>query len=136
MEKHSVAKILQVIWERFLYENNFNYISYKFFFKFTFIPFLSFHINQKHESNFQQVGCLVTRNSFAVCSLRVTPDCKSVPNSTDFHKIIVLHGIPVGIIVSWFSTPFSIHACAFFNHIFWVYLENNMYIMLYIFLKD
>ena len=39
--------------------------SYKFSSKFTFITFFSFHRNQKQESNFQQVGGLVTRNSFA-----------------------------------------------------------------------
>ena len=59
--------ILQKTWERFLYENNCNYNSYKFSYKFTFIPLLYFHRNQKQESNFQQVGGLVTRNSFAFC---------------------------------------------------------------------
>ena len=65
MKKHCVAKILQETWERFLYENNCNYTSYKFSYNFTFIPLLYFHRNQKQESNFQQVGGLVTRNSFA-----------------------------------------------------------------------
>ena len=42
--------------------------------KFPFIPVLSFHKNQKKkkkkkkkESNFQQVGGLLKRNSFAFC---------------------------------------------------------------------
>ena len=65
VKKHCIAKILQGIWERFLYENNRNYNFYKFSYKFTFIPFLSFHRNQKQESDFQQIGGLVTRNSFA-----------------------------------------------------------------------
>ena len=34
---------------------------------FTFIPFLSFHRNQNQESNFQQVGSLITRNTIAFC---------------------------------------------------------------------
>ena len=50
-----VTKILQGI-----LETN----SYKFSYKFTFIPFLCFYRNQKQEPNFQQVGGLVTRNSF------------------------------------------------------------------------
>ena len=44
--------------------NNRNYNSYKFSYKFIFISFLSFHRNQKQESNFQQVVGLVTRNNF------------------------------------------------------------------------
>ena len=53
--------------ERFLYENNRNYNPYKFSYKVTFIPVLSFYRNQKQKSNFQHVGGLVTRNSFAFC---------------------------------------------------------------------
>ena len=68
-----------VVWQReivllfvqstnqFLYENDLNFNSYKFSCKFNFIPFLSFHRNQKQESNFQQVGGLATRNSFTFC---------------------------------------------------------------------
>ena len=52
---YCVGKILQGIWEKFLYKNDPNDDSYKFSYKFTFIPFLSLHINQKQESNFQQV---------------------------------------------------------------------------------
>ena len=62
MKKHCVARILQGILERFLYENNRNYNSYKFSYKFDFIPVLSFRRNQKQELKFQQVGDLVTRN--------------------------------------------------------------------------
>ena len=54
--------ILQGIWETFLDENNRSYNSNKFIYKFAFIPFLSFPRNEKHESDFQQVGGLVTRN--------------------------------------------------------------------------
>ena len=47
VKKHCVAKISQGIWERFLYENNRNYNSYKSSYKFAFIPCLSFRRNQK-----------------------------------------------------------------------------------------
>ena len=46
----------------FLYENNCDYNSYIFSYKFVFILFLSFITNQKQKSGFQQVGGLVTRN--------------------------------------------------------------------------
>ena len=101
MKKHCVAKILKGIWERFLYENRRNYNSYKFSYKFTLIPFLSCHRNQKQKSNFQQVGGLVTSNSFAFC-FRVALYLKGMPNSIDFYKRIFLHFIPVRIIVPWF----------------------------------
>ena len=52
MKKHFVAKISQGIWETFLYENNRNYISYKFSLQ---ICILSISRNQKQESKFKQV---------------------------------------------------------------------------------
>ena len=54
-------RFLQGTWEIFLWKNNLNFNSYKL----SYNPFLSFHRNQKQESNCQQVGGLVTRNSFA-----------------------------------------------------------------------
>ena len=42
MKKQSVGKILQGIWERFLDENDCNYNSYKFNYKFSSIPFFAF----------------------------------------------------------------------------------------------
>ena len=63
MKKHYVAKILQGIWEGFLFEHNRNYNSCKFSYKSAFIPCLYLRRNQKQESNFQQVGDLVTRNT-------------------------------------------------------------------------
>ena len=98
--KHCVAKILQGIWKRFLYENNCNYNSCKFSHKFIFILFLSFHRNQKQESNFQQVGGLVTRNSFTRL-WGAALYFKGMPNSIDFYERIFLHVIPVRIIVPW-----------------------------------
>ena len=67
MKKNCVAKILKGIWGRILYENNRNFNSYKFSYKFNFIPSLSVYENQKQEPNFQQVRGLVTSNSFAFC---------------------------------------------------------------------
>ena len=70
----------------FLHENNRNYISFRFSYKFAFILFLSFLTNQKQESGFQQVGGLVTRNIFAFCLQRVALYFKGMPNSIDFLK--------------------------------------------------
>ena len=77
-----------------LHENDRNNNSYKSSYKFTFIPFLPFHRNKKQMSNFQQVGVLVTRNSFPFCLLN-----SGLPNSIDFHKSILLHVILACIIV-------------------------------------
>ena len=66
VKKPRVAKILQAIWEIFLYENNCNYNSYKFSYKFTWTTILSFCRNQEQESSFPQVGGLVT-NIFVFC---------------------------------------------------------------------
>ena len=60
--KHCVAKVLQWVWEIFLYENKRNYNSYKFSWKFAFTLSLSLCRNQKQESNFQQVEGLITSN--------------------------------------------------------------------------
>ena len=67
MKKYCGASTLQGILERFLYQNNRNYNSYKLSYKFDFIPVLSFRRNQKQESKFQQIGDLVTRNISAFC---------------------------------------------------------------------
>ena len=87
-----------------LCKNNPNFNSCKFIYKLNFISFLplSRHRNQKQESNFQQVGCLVTRNSFDFCLYRVVLYFKVMLNSIDFYKRIFLHVIPVRIIVPCF----------------------------------
>ena len=82
-----------------LYENNRNYNSYRFSYKFAFILLLSFLTNQKQESGFQQVGGLVTRNISGFYLYRVALYFKPMPNSIDFYKGIFLHVIPVRIIV-------------------------------------
>ena len=67
VKKGWVAKDLLAVWEIFLNENNRNYISYTFSYKFAFFLFLSFLTNQKQESGFQYVGVLVTRNIYVFC---------------------------------------------------------------------
>ena len=61
-EKPLCSKDLLAIWEIFLHKNNPNYNSYIFSYKFAFVLFLSFLLNQKHEFGFQQVCGLVARN--------------------------------------------------------------------------
>ena len=58
MKKHCLAKVLPAI----LHENNRNYNSFIFSYKFAFILFLPFLRNQNQESGFLQVGGVVTRN--------------------------------------------------------------------------
>ena len=95
------SKILRGILERFLYENNRIYNSYKSSYKFAFILFLSFRRNQKQESNFHQVDDLVNRNIFVFCWQRIAKFSKGMPNSIDFfYKRIFLHVIPARIIVA------------------------------------
>ena len=62
VKKHCAAKVLLAIWEIFSHENNRSYNSYRLSYKFTFILLLSFLTNKKQESDFQQIGGLVTRN--------------------------------------------------------------------------
>ena len=85
-KKHYVAKVLLAISEIFLHENNNNYNSNRFSYKFAFIFFLSFLTNQKQESDFQQVGGLVARNISAFCLYRVVFYFQTMPNSIDFYK--------------------------------------------------
>ena len=59
-KKHYVAKVLLAISEIFLQENNNNYNSNRFSYKFAFIFFLPFLTNQKQK----QVGDVVTKNIF------------------------------------------------------------------------
>ena len=66
MKKQCLAKILEEIWERYLYDDNLNYNSNKFSFKFVFNTWLSFPAKQKQETNFQQVGDLVSSICFFV----------------------------------------------------------------------
>ena len=49
-----VAKRLLAIWETFLYENNRNINSYKFSYKFIFIPFSFFLMNQNKSLIFRK----------------------------------------------------------------------------------
>ena len=95
--------VLLAIWEKCLHENNCNYDSYRFSYKYAFILFLSFLDNQKQESSFQQVCSVVTRNISVFCLYRVALYFKAMPNSIDFYKGIFLHVIPVRMIVPCFK---------------------------------
>ena len=99
MKKHCLAKVLLAIWEKFLNENNRNYNSYRFSYKFAFVLYLGFLTNQKQESDFQQVGGLVTRNISVFVYSGVALYFKAMPNLIDFYKRIFFHVIPVRIIV-------------------------------------
>ena len=94
VKKHCIAKVLLAIWEIFFHENNRNYDSYRFSYKFGFIPFFSFLPNLKQESESQQVAGLVTRNIYVFLFIA---SC-ALPQR-DFYKGILLHVIPVRIIV-------------------------------------
>ena len=61
-----IAKVLLAIWVMFLHENSRNYNSYRFSQKICFYPLFVFK-NQKQESDFQQVGGLVTGNISVFC---------------------------------------------------------------------
>ena len=80
MKNRFVAKILQEIRERFLYENKRNYNSYKLSYRFVFIPVLFYCRNQKQESNFHQVVYLVTRNMSVFHLYWVALCFKGMPN--------------------------------------------------------
>ena len=56
-----LKKQILAMWKIFLHENNRNYNSYKFSYKFAFAPFLSFLRNQKQESKCQQVVGLASK---------------------------------------------------------------------------
>ena len=95
MKKHCVEKVLLEIWEAVLHENDRNYKSNKFSYKFAFMLLFSFLTNQKQKPGFQQVGGLVTRN---ICFLLMAS--RTLLQS---HTGIFLHVISVCIIVSWFT---------------------------------
>ena len=51
------------------------------------------------ESNFKQVGGLVTRNVSVFCLYWAVLCFKDMPNSIDFHERVFLHDVPARIIV-------------------------------------
>ena len=85
----SKKNCVQTIWDIFLHEN----INKYNFYKFTTNSLLSFLTNQKQEPCFQQVGGLVTLNTFAFSFWRVGLYFKAMPNSIDFHKRSFFHQI-------------------------------------------
>ena len=109
-KKHWTARV----WEISSIENNRNFNSHRFNYKFAFILFLSFLTNQTQESSFQQVGGLVTRNISAFCLQRVALDSKAMPNSVNFYKGIFLHDIPVCIVVPCFEISLENNLAQYF----------------------
>ena len=101
IREKTLANILLAIWQLFLYENNQNYNSSRVINKFAFILLLSFLTDQKQDSDFQQVGGLLTRNITDLCLERVLFYFKAMPNSAEFYKGVFLHVIPIRIIVPW-----------------------------------
>ena len=85
----------------FIWKINQNYNSNRVINKFAFILLLSFLTDQKQDSDFQQVGGLLTRNITDLCLERVLFYFKAMPNSADFYKWVFLHVIPIRIIVPW-----------------------------------
>ena len=65
LKKTQRSKVFASYLRNPLYENNCNYNSCKFGYKFAFVIFLFFPRNQKQDSNFLQVCCLVTKKFFA-----------------------------------------------------------------------
>ena len=120
-EKHCVAKISQGIWEGFLNKNNRIYNSYKFSYKFAFIPCLFLRRKQKQESNFQKVGDLVTRNISVTYLWRLALYFKGMPNSIDLYKRIFLRAIPVRMISSMII--YSLNAIKNLTHVMYFSLN-------------
>ena len=65
IEKTLRNKVFARYLRNLLYKNNWNYNSCKFGYKFAFVIFLFFPRNQKEDSNFLQVSCLVIKTFFA-----------------------------------------------------------------------
>ena len=107
-------------------ENNRNYDLNSFSCKFAFILFLSFLTNQKQESDFQQIGGLVTRDISVFCLQRVVLYFKVMPNSIDFYKGIFLHFIPVRIIVPCYQRATMLNALSVLINKFFRFVLNQI----------
>ena len=71
VKKCCIAKVLLAIWEIFLNENNCNYNSYRFSYKFAFILFLSFLIKLKAKFRFSANWWSGNEKYFFFCLKRV-----------------------------------------------------------------
>ena len=69
----------------FVHENNRNYNSYIFSYKFAFSIIFSFLTNQKHEYGFQQVGSLVTRN---ISAFLFIASCALFQSHAEFNEFL------------------------------------------------
>ena len=103
MKKHCVAKVLLAIWETFLHENNCNYNSYGFSYKFAFILFLSFLQTNNKDLFFSK---LVVCNKKYFCFF-VYSESRSTSKPYRIQRRNFLNVIPVRIIVPCYETRFS-----------------------------
>ena len=114
---------------KFLHENNCNYNSYRFSYKFAFILFLSFLTNPKQESGFQQVGGPVTRNISVFYSLFlifIVSCCDSSSSSSSKSELAVFT----------FSTS-SMHSFCNFSrqsylHQFYLHSSDIIYVNIFV----
>ena len=97
-EKTLCSKVFTSNLRCILHENDCNYNSYRFSYKFAFILFLSFLTNQKPDSGFQQVDGLATRNISAFSFIATCAQLQSHAEIIDFYKEIFLHVIPASIV--------------------------------------
>ena len=67
VKKHCVAKVLLAIWEIFLHENNCNYNSYRFSYKFSFILF--YFLSYKPKSRTRSSASWWSGNEKYLCFL-------------------------------------------------------------------
>ena len=89
MKKHCATRVLLTISEIFIHGNNCHYNSYRFSYKFAFIPFLSFPRNQRQESSWwsgkEKHFC------FLLIGNRTLLQSNDELNPTDFYKGSFLH---------------------------------------------
>ena len=131
MKKHCVAKVLQAIWEIFLYENNHNYISYRFSYKLAFILFLSFLKNQKQESGFQQVSDLVTGDISVFCLYIASGTL--LQSQAEFNRLLSRN------FLTCYSSSYdsSMHQYTFFQMCMWqrkrIFIPWHSFVLIHIF---
>ena len=98
-KKHCVTKILLAAWEIFLHENNRNYISYIFGYKFAFIVFLFISYEPKTRIWFSASWWSTNEKYFFLLFIASRVLLQSHAEFNRLYKGIFLHVIPVRIIV-------------------------------------
>ena len=106
LKKHCVAKILQGIKERFLYENNRNYNSYSFSYKFALIPVIVFLEKAKTRAK-TWTSCWSGNKKYFCCLF--TANRALLLNYIEFNRLLLkyfFHVIPTRFIVPCSNQPF------------------------------